>query len=228
MKYIKKNSSTKAQIALSTFIRLEKNKAHYDNFKQSDGKNHVQESLLQEQGFLCAYCMRRISMPVKIEHWVTREKCNTDKKPLLTLNYDNLLAVCNGATTINGTTFEHCDQSRSKSNRELTINPIDERHINQIRFLKNGAIESHDKNISEDINHDKALNLNTLFLRDARRNVYQSVKKVIDIKCKKATTPIQVQKIITEIVGNWSNLDGQFQHKEYCAVVTYFFQKYAN
>lgn len=227
MKFIKKNCTPEAQAALSTFTRLEKNKTHYDNFKQSDGKNHVQESLLKEQGFICAYCMRRISMPAKIEHWVTREKCNADKKPLLTLDYDNLLAVCNGTTTINGTNFEHCDQSRSKSNRELTINPIDERRIKQIKFLKNGAIESDDKDISEDINHDKALNLNALFLRDARRNVYESIKKVIDIKCKKAT-PTQAQKIIAEIVDNWANVDSQFQYKEYCSVVTYFFQKYTN
>jgi uncharacterized protein (TIGR02646 family) len=227
MKYIKKNSTSEARTALSTFTRLEKNKAHYDNFKQSDGKNHVQESLLKEQGFICAYCMRRISMPAKIEHWITREKCNTDKMPSFTLNYDNLLAVCNGTTTINGTIFEHCDQSRSKSNRELTINPIDERSIKQIKFLKNGAIESDDKNISEDINQDKALNLNTLFLRDARRNVYESVKELIRIKCRNKT-PIQSKKIITEIVDNYSNLDNQFQYKEYCSVVTYFFQKYAN
>jgi uncharacterized protein (TIGR02646 family) len=227
MKYIQKNSTPEARTALSTFIRLEKNKAHYDNFKQSDGKSHVQESLLKEQGFICAYCMRRISMPAKIEHWETREKCNADKKPLLTLDYNNLLAVCNGTTIANGAVFEHCDQSRSKSNRELTINPIDERAIKQIKFLKNGAIESDDAHILEDINQDKALNLNTLFLRDARRNVYESVKKVIDIKCRNKTA-IQSKKIITEIVSNYSNLDSQLQYKEYCSVVTYFFQKYSN
>jgi uncharacterized protein (TIGR02646 family) len=228
MKYIKKNITTEARDALSTFIRLEKDKAHYDNFKQSDGKNHVQKSLLEEQGFLCAYCMRRISMPAKIEHWVTRDKCNVDKIPLLTLDYDNLLAVCDGKTALNGTAFEHCDQSRSKSNRELTIQPIDKRTIQQLRFLKNGTIESDNQNISEDINQDKALNLNALFLRDARRNVYESVKQLIDIKCKKATTPLQVRKIITEIVTSWANADSQSQYKEHCAVITQIFRKYTN
>ncbi len=227
MKYIKKNSSSEAREALSTFIRLEKNKAHYDNFKQSDGKNHVQASLLREQGFICAYCMRRISMPAKIEHWVTRDKCNADKTPLLTLEYDNLLAVCDGKTTLNNAAFEHCDQSRSKSNRELTLNPIDKRTVQQLRFLKNGTIESDNAAISEDIHQDKALNLNALFLMDARKLVYDSVKKLIDIKCRNKT-PIQAQKIIKDIVDNWTNLDSQFQHKEFCSVVTYFFQKYAN
>jgi uncharacterized protein (TIGR02646 family) len=232
MKYIKKDITPKARQALATFIRLEKNKAHYNNFKQSDGKGDVQESLLKEQGFLCAYCMRRIVMPPKIEHWVTREKCDAEKMPLLTLDYDNLLAVCDGTTPTNGQIDEHCDQSRSKSNRELTINPTNGQLIQQLKFLKNGTIESNDKDISEDINQDKALNLNALFLRDARRNVYESVKKLIDIKCRKATTPVQAQKIISEIVEDWStkkiNADGQLQFKEYCAIVPYFFKKYAS
>lgn len=229
MKHIKKNITPEARRALATFIRLEKDKAHYDNFKQSDGKGTVQESLLKEQGFLCAYCMRRIVMPPKIEHWETREKCNADKMPLRTLDYDNLLAVCNGTTPTNGQIDEHCDQSRSKSNRELTINPTDERAIQKLKFLKNGTIESDDTAISEDLNHDKALNLNVLFLRDARKLVYNSVKKLIDIKCRNKT-PIQAKKIIGDIIEDWStkqaNADGQLQFKEYCPIVAYFFKKY--
>jgi hypothetical protein len=63
MKYISKNITPEAADALQTFIRLEKEKAHYDNFKQSDGKDKVQKSLLEEQGYLCAYCMQRIEHP---------------------------------------------------------------------------------------------------------------------------------------------------------------------
>ena len=96
MRHIQKNITHEARQALLTFIRLEKGKTHYDNFKHSDGKGDVQQSLLIEQGFLCAYCMRRIVMPPKIEHWVTREKSNADKKPKQTVDYDNILAVCNG------------------------------------------------------------------------------------------------------------------------------------
>ena len=203
MRYIPKNSTPEARKALATFIRLEKKKAHYDNFRQSDGKGFVQESLLQEQGYLCAYCMRRIIMPPKIEHWETREKCNVDKNPLKTLDYDNLLAVCNGTTLQNGITYEHCDQSRSKSNRELTFNPTDERTVQKLKLLKNGTIESINNNIYEDINNEDALNLNALFLRNSRKLVYDSVKKLIDIKCRNKTE-IQAQKIITDIVTDWT------------------------
>jgi hypothetical protein len=109
----------------------------------------------------------------------------------------------------------------------LTIQPIDKRTIQQLRFLKNGTIESDNQSISEDINQDKALNLNALFLIDARKVVYDSVKKLIDIKCRNKT-PIQAQKIIKEIIDDWSNVDNKFQYKQYCAVVAYFFQKYIN
>lgn len=229
MRYIQKNITPEARKALTTFIRLEKEKAHYDNFKQSDGKGDVQNSLLTEQGFICAYCMRRIGMPPKIEHWITREESNVQNMPAQTLDYDNLLAVCNGTTLQNEIKYEHCDQSRSKSNRELTINPTDERTIQKLRFLKNGKIESDDKAIFDDLNNENALNLNTLFLRDARRLVYESVKKLIDIKCRNKT-PTQAQKIIGDIVAEWAskkpNIDGQLQYKEYCAVIAYFFKKY--
>ncbi len=69
-----------------------------------------------------------------------------------------------------------------------------------------------------------------LAIRDARRNVYQSVKKLIDLKCKNKT-PTQAQKIITEVITDWltkkANAKGQLQHKEYCAIVPYFFKKHA-
>lgn len=229
MRYIQKNITPEARKALTTFIRLEKEKAHYDNFKQSDGKGDVQNSLLTEQGFICAYCMRRVVMPPKIEHWVTREMSNDSNMAIQTLDYNNLLAVCNGTTLQNEIKYEHCDQSRSKSNRELTINPTDERTIQKVRFLKNGKIEADDKAIFDDLNNEDALNLNTLFLRDARRNVYESVKKLIDLKCRNKTTA-QAQKIIAEIIADWStkkaNAEGLLQHKEYCAVISYFFKKY--
>ena len=229
MKHIQKNITPEARQALRTFIRLEKEKAHYDNFKGSDGKSDVQKSLLIEQGFLCAYCMRRIVMPSKIEHWVTREKSNRDKKPKQTVDYKNILAVCNGTTFQDDIKHEHCDQSRSKSNRELTINPTDERTILQLRLLKNGWIESDNQDINDDLNNENALNLNTEFLRFDRKDVYNSVKYLIDLKCRNKT-PAQAKKIISDIVEDWTkktvNDEGHLQHKEYCAIVPYFFKKH--
>lgn len=109
MKHIQKNITPEARQALTTFIRKEKKKAHYDNFKQSDGKN--------------------------------------------------------------------------------------------------------------------ALNLNVLFLQDVRKRVYESVKTLIDLKCRNKTTT-QAQKIISDIIDDWTTKNAKGEYKEYCAVVPYFFKKY--
>ncbi|MEY4904504.1 MAG: hypothetical protein RLZZ292_2319, partial [Bacteroidota bacterium] len=154
---IVKAKTPEATQALNTFLKKEGEKAHYTNFKQSDGKDAVQKSLLEEQGYLCAYCMRRIHEAEKIEHWATQEASKDNENAHETLDYNNMLAVCNGKTK-DGTKSgqAHCDQSRSKSNRALTINPIDPIGINQIRHLKNGTIYSKDNAINDDLNLDNS------------------------------------------------------------------------
>jgi hypothetical protein len=65
-------------------------------------------------------------------------------------------------------------------------------------------------------------------LRDARKRVYESVKKLIDLKCK-GKTSAQAKKIITEILEDWETkkiIEDKSKHKEFCAIVSYFFRKY--
>ena len=46
--------------------KASKNHINYDDLEKTD----IQESLLEEQGALCAYCMCRIDKDnMKIEHW---------------------------------------------------------------------------------------------------------------------------------------------------------------
>ena len=66
-------------------------------------KDELRECLLNEQGYICCYCMKRIPQKLKpeeiekhtpdckIEHF----KCQSGN-PDLTLNYQNLLISCNG------------------------------------------------------------------------------------------------------------------------------------
>lgn len=67
-------------------------------------KEELLEKLLEEQGHICAYCMRRIPekralpngvSPVTIEHWYPR---NPKSKEDIGqgLNYRNMFAVCSG------------------------------------------------------------------------------------------------------------------------------------
>lgn len=62
--------------------------ASFDNLPK-DVKDKLRTSLLKEQGYICAYCMKKLeddSSKVKIEHYVARNEENE-------LEYGNLLAV---------------------------------------------------------------------------------------------------------------------------------------
>ena len=64
--------------------------ASFDNLP-SEIKDDIRKSLLKEQGYICAYCMKRIeeNSDIKIEHYEARNNENE-------LAYKNLLAVCKG------------------------------------------------------------------------------------------------------------------------------------
>lgn len=75
---------------------------------QFSGIPALQESLYREQGYLCAYCERRIPVRDKmstedhrIEHWHCR-----DKYPDEVFCYGNLLMCCPGQI---GGVESHCD-----------------------------------------------------------------------------------------------------------------------
>ena len=53
-------------------------------------KDEIRKSLLKEQGYLCAYCMRRIDLKhTRIEHWTPEAELSELEK----LDYSNMLAV---------------------------------------------------------------------------------------------------------------------------------------
>lgn len=138
-------------------------------------KNEVRESLMQEQGHLCAYCMRRIPderileadidlSDVYIEHWQARsnKRLTYENKGL---DYNNLLAVCSGnekapeATGKRRRRFFTCDKKRDKA--ALKVNPLDESTIQSIYYLSDGTMKSTDEDIDRDIEIRLNLNCNT-------------------------------------------------------------------
>lgn len=91
-------------------------------------KTYVRNSLLKEQGHLCAYCMRRIPderitdedtdlSNVYIEHWLPRSTKGGQRENK-GLDYRNMLAVCSGNEKTPGVTGKHrrryftCDKKR--------------------------------------------------------------------------------------------------------------------
>lgn len=136
----------------------------YSSYKDmpSTIKTVVLESLMEEQGHLCAYCMRRI--PVKkgypkatIEHLNPQNAITEEEK----LNYRNMIAVCPGNRSAADNNDKSCDAFRGSlhvSEQRLTVNPLNAVTLKAIKYKGNGIIYSDDPIINADL--DKKLNLN--------------------------------------------------------------------
>lgn len=94
-------------------------------------KKQVREALMQEQGHLCAYCMRRIPderilqedtdlSDAYLEHWQSRSSARGTGENK-GLDYQNLLAVCSGNEKAPGATGRRkgrhltCDKKRGNA-----------------------------------------------------------------------------------------------------------------
>ncbi|MGI6501668.1 MAG: hypothetical protein ACOX1S_12520 [Anaerostipes sp.] len=148
MIYIEKKSEP-------TSLRLQRETPGAD-FDSLD-KRSLRKSLLEEQGYLCAYCMKRIreDKSVKIEHYHARNSENQ-------MDYENLLAVCTGNQTLRDDKGKvqrdrfTCDSC--KGEKELHINPQSKYDMKTIKYTNSGFIQSSREDFQNDI--DYILNLN--------------------------------------------------------------------
>ena len=154
------------------FRKAQQEYGHYDDLP-GDRKNQLKQILIEEQDSLCAYCMVRIGMTdSSIEHYIPRKGENGD--PSLSLDYKNLLAVCENGHHENNSQCRHCDVTRG--NKPLTVDPRKAAHIRTITYKADGTICSTDEKINDDLNSEKRLNLNHPALKDARKATVERVK----------------------------------------------------
>ncbi|MBQ9641109.1 MAG: hypothetical protein IJV06_06075 [Bacteroidaceae bacterium] len=188
------------------------------------------DSLLKEQGYLCAYCMRRI--PVRdrldtdafqvdkeerkwtkedhrIEHFKPRELY-----PLLKLQYANMFVCCPGY--IGGES--HCD--RRKGAMEMDLSPLRQEVINTISYKSHdGTILSTNENWNRELN--EVLNLNTPLLKLNRKSTLNGVISLLSANGKSQWS----NNVMNSVLEKWKSLDGDLQRKEYCGIVIWFLEK---
>lgn len=181
MKLIQKNKTGKGY---SELLVIHKEKGSYEDTKNDISKGiftrtNILKDLLNEQGFVCAYCMRDINEEnASVEHIVGQNYIDENGKQIgkeLDTDYANMLAVCDGQLCQND---QHCDKSRSKyqTNKPLLyISPLDNTQMQYISFTRNGKIEYKlgDENIHDDLN--RVLNLNCTTLVENRKRVKDAV-----------------------------------------------------
>lgn len=180
-----------------------------DTSKQIFTRTNILKDLLKEQNSLCAYCMSKISLNnASIEHIVGQKYKNSNHKKsgqYLDLDYNNMLAVCQG--TICDDKLKHCDKSRSKFQSKdtqslLYLSPLRNSEMQNIIFSRNGEIKYklEDEDIKNDLN--KVLNLNCKTLVENRKRVKDTVFNGL---IKKKFDKIYVNKQLAYWIDNNEN-----------------------
>lgn len=147
----------------------------------------IRKQMWEEQGQLCAYCMKKINNPgvVRVEHCRPRHPQNEmehNKKE--TLDFKWMLGVCYGNSIEKGVKPEDTTCDAHKGNAELTVNPFDELSVRKIKYKADGSIYSEDADINEDVTKTLNLNCQAVSLPQTRKNVLMAEKKRIMDKCK--------------------------------------------
>lgn len=181
--------------------------AAYDGMS-GDCKDAVKDSLLQEQGYVCAYCMCVISVEnSSIEHWdaQTNEHGND-------LDYGNMLAVCRreGRPKPEQT----CDVA--KNGFALKYNPAAPSDFCRMAIYYNqndGTIKSRDPIFDRQLND--VLNLNLALLKSNRKVVLKAVKAALQ-------KGVPAKRLIEKYNPDTS-VNSHF--REYCGIAFYYLSK---
>lgn len=233
MKYIKKNLQAEPN-ALRKY-RSKTSNAHYSGYIDKDidtGEVYpLKKALLDEQGYICAYCMKRITLvlnqqnkpQVEVEHFLP-QKLN----PELDLVYQNMLGVCNGLSQgyPEKCHLHHCDKTNGeagKINGHIKLKKLDPRSSSCEQLLYyNLEGEVLAVRNDEDVTHDleKVLNLNNKALKNARKDIIDKARdKMKQEKPFQQWNKIFLEKHLTE----WQSMaEGKF--RPYCMAAVWFIE----
>lgn len=210
------------------------NNVSKDNFI----RNEVLTSLLEEQGYLCAYCMQKISLSnASIEHIIGQKyvKDGVELGKKHQINYDNFVAVCEGKSCKGNL---HCDKSRAdyQKERQLFANPLENRIMQNIRFNSKGLIYYKDFIEIETI---KTLNNHTNLDEDS--NIRYDIHKVLNLNCQNLKARREaIINALKRLTNNWTKKGrietelSKYQRKqsdgyiEFCQVAIYFLNKHTH
>lgn len=204
-------------------IRIQKDSSHepksWIRYRLTDGAKYsptadLREALLQEQGYLCAYCMRRIPVrdtnsteDTRIDHIKSRTQ-----HPEQELDYGNMVICCPGA--ISGNTNFHCDKSKKDTN--ISFDVFSQDCIDTLNYLSDGTIKSSNSTYNDEINNILCLNNN--LLKSNRKAKYVQVITSIQSKGWKIGT-------IQKLLDLYQSKDCNGYYCEYCGIVIYHLTK---
>jgi uncharacterized protein (TIGR02646 family) len=184
-------------------------------------KDDLRNSLLNDQGNICCYCMKRIpekDNKMKVEHFLPQSKF-----PKLQLKYTNLFGACLGNE---GKPKEMHTCDTKKGHEELKISLISNSPSCELLYKINPEGRMSSINDDEEYNRqiNNILNLNMQTLVEGRREVYLEVQRNVEEESKKLLNKDLKVSYFERERSRWLNrTDNTF--RPYCMVAVYFLTK---
>lgn len=213
MFYIKKGKEPR-----SLTVYKKQTGAYYDGFAEKD---EIREHLLEEQGYLCGYCMRRIKTihDVTIEHYILQSTIDNETA----LNYGQMLGVCklNRECSYRNQT---CDAHRR--NKSLTVNPWNKESISLIKYNQGtGEIYSDNEQINEDLTVTLNLNCKDARLAQNRKAALSSLKEKL---LKNKNQGAWSENLLRKYISMYSNKDDKGYYHEYVGILLWYLNRKLN
>lgn len=190
----------------------------------------LKERLLEEQGWICAYCMGKIATveDAHVEHYCPQKAC-----PDKDLDYMNLLAVCDGLTASypGKEAFHHCDKTKGKEgkmNGDVKLSVLDPRSPDcetMLTYDLNGNILSVDEDQQVEHDLEKVLNLNNKALIQRRKS---TLDRALELMKQEQPVGQWSKTFLEKHKEAWQHLHSRKEresYRPYCMMATWFIEK---
>ncbi len=179
-------------------------------------KEEIRRRLVEEQGYICCYCMGRIldDATTRIEHRRPRSNYKDEQ-----FEYRNLLAACSGGEG-RDVEWHHCD--KHKRNNEVSVDPANpQKDIENLVCYRDasGEIDADDPQIRRDLVETLRLNLD--HLKKARRSVLDGFKQGFDRKHKGDWS----LEVIEREMKKWAEISPSGKLHPYTGIVVHYLRK---
>lgn len=192
--------------------------ADYETDMPTEILKDIRKQMWEEQGHLCAYCMKRIDEPrdVRVEHYMPRHPQNEkEHNKKSTLEFKWMLGVCHGNSLQKGVRFEDTTCDVHRGNAELTIDPFDENSVRKIKYRSDGYMYSDDSEINRDVTKTLNLNCQAVSLPQTRKSTLQAAQKRIQKKCEGKSQDV----FMRELERTYKSLVQERKRIPYCGII---------
>lgn len=183
----------------------------------------LRQCLLEEQGYICCYCMSRIDYPYsKIEHFQPRSVYRNKQ-----LDYSNLFIACCGKK-IDKTLFYDCKTPKKKyiekdlycdtkkGKKELNHIDLLSNIEKDTEYKKDGTIFSNNDYINKEL--DEVLNLNYMTLKVNREDAFNQVT------CELEKSGFSIPSLKLNL-KKYQDKNAKGKYRPFCEMIVYFLTK---